>query len=113
MTGLSRSETTVLDGTGVNCGARQSAVQSRAILLTNNGVLAFVQAQSSYDMVHALHLLLSAHGAGQPQHGCEIQRLVHGQGLIEQVILHIEQINLASGASDMVGSSCTMTSCTA
>ena len=62
---------------------------SQARSLTHDGVLALVQAQGVDDVVHALGLLLGGHAAGQPQHGRVVQRLVHRQRLVQQVVLQI------------------------
>ena len=57
-------------------------------LLTNYGVPTSVQPQRSDDGVHTCQLVILGHCAGQPQHCCKVEDLMHGQLLVQQVILY-------------------------
>ena len=66
-------------------------------LLTNDGVLALLNAQRLDDSGDALHLLLLGHGVRQPQHGRIVQHLPHCQCLVQQVILQQASSQLETG----------------
>ncbi len=55
--------------------------------LTNDCVLAGVQAQCGGHHIHAPQLVLVRHVARQAQHGGVVQRLMHGQRFVQQVVL--------------------------
>ena len=54
----------------------------------DDGVAALGEAQRGNGGVHARQLVGAGHGARQAQHGGVVQRLVHRQRLVQQVVLH-------------------------
>jgi hypothetical protein len=54
---------------------------------SNDCVLALTQAQRCDSQVYATQLVLMGHVARQAQHGGVVQSLLHGQALVEQVVL--------------------------